>query len=63
MIACLECDEWYHDSCVGLDLKTIQDIESYVFLCPRCKKNEKKTLETKKTKGRPDTDAKLSVAD
>eukprot|EP00352_Strombidinopsis_acuminata_P006211 CAMPEP_0176374742 /NCGR_PEP_ID=MMETSP0126-20121128/26975_1 /TAXON_ID=141414 ORGANISM="Strombidinopsis acuminatum, Strain SPMC142" /NCGR_SAMPLE_ID=MMETSP0126 /ASSEMBLY_ACC=CAM_ASM_000229 /LENGTH=66 /DNA_ID=CAMNT_0017735449 /DNA_START=1067 /DNA_END=1267 /DNA_ORIENTATION=- len=60
MIACLACDEWYHDTCVGLDLKTITDIESYVFLCPPCKEKESKSKE--ENKGQKDVIAKKANA-
>ena len=32
-----------------------------MFLCPQCKKTEKKTTETKKAKGRAESDVKPSL--
>ena len=48
MIGCDKCDEWYHPACVGLDISTIPDIETYDFTCPPCKAQAEKKSHKKK---------------
>jgi len=36
MIGCDTCDEWFHASCVGINLAEIVDIQNFPFICPKC---------------------------
>ena len=37
MIACDDCDKWYHEDCVNLVLEDIDDLDSYEWSCAHCK--------------------------
>jgi len=41
MIACEECDQWFHTACFNLSSEQIDD-ENYVFICADCDKKIKK---------------------
>lgn len=47
MIACEECDQWFHTACFNLSSEQIDD-ENYVFICADCDKKLKKIGKGKK---------------
>lgn len=41
MIACDNCNEWYHGQCVGLEEEDSVSIDEY--FCPKCSKQRSQT--------------------
>ena len=42
MICCDHCNEWFHTGCFGIDLRSIENIETFPFSCRDCEKKLKK---------------------
>lgn len=37
MIACDNCEDWFHAACFGINLMEIADIANFPFTCHACK--------------------------
>jgi hypothetical protein len=40
MVACDDCDEWYHDTCLGVRQEALEKVDKYI--CPWCQERRKR---------------------
>jgi hypothetical protein len=63
MIGCDSCEEWYHGTCLGIDVSQFEQDD--VWICPYCvarrHKREQKSSPLKKAQGTPTTTKQWTV--